>query len=353
MELKRRINAFVRLGEMLRQGGKGENFSGLPREWQTLTESLHDSIRLASENNPWFDEAHIQEALSAIAGMLKEEALVEWASGYRLDSDRPGKRVALIMAGNIPAVGFHDFLCVLVAGHSLIIKPSHEDRFLIPWMADFLKRVEPDFRDRIFISEGPLRGFDAVIATGSDNSARYFETYFGKYPSIIRRNMNSIAFLDGTESENELLCLSKDIMLYYGRGCRSVSCLLLPTQYKFEPLEKALEKYRHMEYHHRYYNNYEYQKAIHWVGRIPFRDNGFLLMTENEQLQSPLGVLHYTYYNHPEDVDRFLEKNESRIQCLLSVPGKRKGAVPLGSAHSPGLDDYADRVDTMRFLTEL
>ncbi|MEJ5301858.1 MAG: hypothetical protein WHT22_00400 [Bacteroidales bacterium] len=353
MNLNERIAAFSRMGVLIQCAtgdGISENLSNPEKE---LVLKLRYIIEDHVNTNPWFDAFHVRYALRAISDMLREDALQEWVSHYP-EADLPGqKTIALIMAGNLPAVGFHDFLSVLITGHAALIRNSSDDPRLIPWMASCLKTIHPDFSSIIQITNEPMHGFDAIIATGSNNSARYFEYYFGKYPHIIRRNMNSVAVLSGHETPEELEGISDDILLYYGRGCRSVSQLLVPRNYDFKPLIQAIQKYAHYAIHHKFFNNYEYNKAVMLVNKVPHIDTGFLLLTENASLNSPLAVIHYLYYDNPKEVENYLNYNAQSIQCVstslpLDFPHVRPGTTQI-----PALNDYADRVDTIAFLCEL
>ncbi|HPL33325.1 MAG: acyl-CoA reductase [Bacteroidales bacterium] len=313
--------------------------------------------RIIDENhhfNLWFDPFHVKYSLSALGLMLDETRLENWANRYIIPEDRINRKtIAVVCAGNIPAVGFHDFLCVLVSGHNILVKLSSDDLLLLPWFSEFLHNTNPEFKNIITITEGTISGFDAVIATGSNNTSRYFEYYFGKYPHIFRRNMNSIAILDGQESPQELSGLVDDILIYYGRGCRNVSFLLVPENYDFSPLLDAFRKYSHYAYHSKFYNNYEYNKAVMLVNRIPFYDIGFMLLTSHPSIQSPLAVIHYQTYKKSDEIYSFLHFNRDKIQCNVShiqgIPIK----VDFGKSQQPALDDYADGVDTMKFLENL
>ncbi len=353
MTLEERIGAFVRLGKII-QCALGDNDShDLSSQEFSLANELNFIIEDHVNTNPWFDAFHVKFALRAIVRMLDEPALRKWIEAYPELQANGQKTVALIMAGNLPAVGFHDFLSVLVAGHSALIRTSSEDRRLIPWMAACLRVIHSDFQSFIHFTEEPLRGFDAVIATGSNNSARYFEYYFGKYPHIIRRNMNAVAVISGMETLVELQGLADDILLYYGRGCRSVSQLLVPEGFDFNPIINALQKYAHFVNHFKFFNNYEYNKAVMLVNKVPHLDTGFLLLTENLSIHSPLAVVHYQYYKSIQQVENYLNANTHSIQCVSSTLPLAFAHVSPGNTQLPSLDDYADKVDTLAFLCKV
>ncbi|HYI78005.1 MAG TPA: acyl-CoA reductase [Chryseolinea sp.] len=334
MIIEERIKAFVQLGEFIKS---------LPDEkFKTLAES----IRI---ENPWFTEENLRMTVSGILQFLDEKNLREWLSGYSL-SGRQSKVIAIIMAGNIPAVGFHDLLCVLIKGDSALIKLSSKDTTLMKFLIGNLIDINPSFASKMSYAE-QLRNFDAVIATGSDNTSRYFEYYFGKYPHIIRKNRTSIAILDGTESEKELTRLGTDVFSYFGLGCRNVSKLFVPSGFNFNPLFESWEVFHDIEYHHKYYNNYQYQKTIFLLSQIPFLDNGFVLLHESEKLVSPIAIVYYEYYNAPHELEGRLAEVRDKIQCIVGHPSP--ATLRFGDAQYPALHDYADGVDVLKFLNEL
>jgi hypothetical protein len=334
MTLHKRIYAFSQLGDHLEKLSE-ESF-----------ESLAESARL---ENPWFTKENIRMSLTGIREYLREEELIQWTSQYSLEPVQQ-KTIALVMAGNIPLVGFHDFLCVLIGGNNVQIKLSSKDSKLIKYLVNYLERIEPSFLGGITFKER-LEGFDAIIATGSDNSARYFEYYFGKYPNIIRKNRTSCAILTGEESDQEITSLGVDIFSYFGLGCRNVSKLYVPNDYDFIKLLSRLESFKEVIHHHKYCNNYDYQKSILLVNGVKHLDNGFLLLQENEKLVSPISVLYYEQYSDDSDLRNKLKVNAEKIQCVV---GKEKPAeIPFGQAQYPKVWDYADQIDTLKFLSEL
>lgn len=332
MTLQERIKAFALLGDKVAH----------------LNEAEIDELYFrATAHNNWFTRDAVAQALEGIAHMLKEDKLIKWTSPYELDQLTP-RTVAIIMAGNIPLVGFHDYLAVLLAGHSVKVKLSSQDPYLIQVLNDYLTDIEPGFEGSASFTKETLNGFDAVIATGSDNSSRYFEYYFGKYPNIIRKNRTSIAVLDGSESEDEIKALGEDIFQYYGLGCRNVSKLLLPKEYPVESLLEKLEPFKYVLDHHKWSNNYDYNKSIFLVNGDKHFDTGFSLFKESDQLVSPISVIFYEFYEDSSSVDQFLQEHTDKLQCIV---GKKH--IPFGKAQKPELWDYADNVDTLDFLQNI
>jgi Acyl-CoA reductase (LuxC) len=280
--------------------------------------------------------------------LLEPHALSEWAARYDLVTQP--KKIAVVMAGNIPMVGFHDFLSVLICGHSIQIKTSSKDTVLMKFIAGRLMGIEPRFRESITFAE-QLKEFDAIIATGSDNASRYFEYYFGKYPCIIRKNRTSVAILHGNETDDELKALGTDIFSYFGLGCRNVSKIFLPISYDVKRLFPPWESFREIIHHHKYCNNYDYQKSILLVTSTPFLDNGFVMLQETSRLVSPISVVYYEYYENSAALKNILDGLSTKIQCV--VENTPESSVKFGQAQFPGLSDYADQVDTLQFLTAL
>jgi hypothetical protein len=338
MTLEQRISAFARLGDEIRAG-----LDGKP--------DFEEIIIKAKVHNPWFDPRFTRIALQSIADWLSSEKLQNWTATYPENYfDEAETKIGVIMAGNIPLVGFHDFLSVLISGKVFKGKLSSQDEFLLPFLADKLIEIEEGFRDKIIFVSHLLKDFDAVIATGSNNSARYFDYYFGKYPHIIRRNRNSAAVLEGDESEEQLQALADDVFLYFGLGCRSVSKIFVPEKYDLTRLLDAFTAYEFLHEHTKYFNNYEYNKSIFLLNKVPHLDNGFCLLTENESLASPVSVLHYEEYDDLEVLQRRLLTESAQIQC---VAGGEKLHIPhekFGNTQYPRLDEYADNVDVINFL---
>lgn len=348
MHTDRRIEDFARLGELLLKASAGidKPLSDAPRE-------LVMAAKRAGEANAWFTEANIRYMLDALGRSLDADDLERWMAMYGGRKARRQADVAVVMAGNIPAVGFHDFLCVLMAGHRIKAKLSSDDRYLLPAMAGLLREINPEYRDLIEFSDGAVKDFDAVIATGSNNTARYFNYYFGRYPHIIRRNRNGLAVISGGESREELAAIGEDIFTYFGLGCRNVSRLIIPEGYDFSVFFNAIEGYRLVAEHHKYRNNYDYNKSIFLVNGEPHYDNGFLLLKEDAGISSPVSVLYYEKYSSIQDVNEYIEREAINIQCVVSGDKAVDGSIPPGRTQHPRLWDYADGEDTMAFLLGL
>lgn len=338
MDLEERIKSFSILGKNLREALSGR--SG------PYSEELNDLIESQHLVNPWFTSDNVRAALDAIAFELTEENLIQWTSAYpAIKEDGAPLKAGVIMAGNIPLAGFHDFLSVLISGNKLIAKISSKDPRLIVFISKILFEINPDFRTKIEFTSGTMTDFDAVIATGSNNSSRYFEYYFGKYPNIIRKNRNSIAILDGSETPVELKELGKDIFTYFGLGCRNVSKIYIPEGYDLTGVTSNWESFSGCIYHQKYSNNYDFNKAVYLVNKESFYDAGYILIKEEVKLASPVSVLHYEFYKSLDVVKKQTELLKEKIQCIAG-----KQFVPFGKTQSPHLWDYADGVDTLEFL---
>jgi hypothetical protein len=333
MNLQDRIVLFSSLGDQIRTDPNiffGEN------------------LNKAEILNPWFTKDNIDVAISSIDNMLEYSSLREWMSNYLME-EPDIKTILLVMAGNIPLVGFHDLLCVLLSGNKVIVKLSSKDGVLVESIIDKIISLEPKMKDFIVVTENFIQqDFDATIATGSDNSSKYFNYYFKSSNSIIRKNRRSIAILDGSETNQELKALADDIFLYFGLGCRSVSKLFLPINYDLDKLFKAFHKYKDVINHLKYSNNYDYNKTICLMNKQKLLDNGFILLKEDSSIQSPISMLFYEYYNNRQELDNYIHLNQSLFQCVVS-----KKDVPFGKSQFPKLNDYADNIDTLDFLTNL
>ncbi|NEM98619.1 acyl-CoA reductase [Pontibacter burrus] len=336
MTLENRIEAFVELGKQLK------NLS--PDERQVWA-------RMAQSRNPWFDEENVSCALHGITQMLEEQYLREWLYPYHLKQVTP-KKVGVVMAGNIPMVGFHDFLSVLISGHYLLAKLSTDDTPLMRRLADMLVGIEPAFANQFEFVE-ILKDADAIIATGSDNTARYFEYYFAKHPHIIRKNRTSIGILTGHEEADDLNALGDDFFRYYGLGCRNVSKVFVPEGYKFDKFFEANQHRQSILEHHKYHNNYDYNKSILLVNKVPHFDNGFMLVQQSENMVSPISVLFYDTFSSLTDLREKLNAVKDKTQVVVSAHGWLEGSIPFGEAQCPMVWDYADGVDTLAFLQKL
>lgn len=337
-DLQSRIRAFVQLGKRI----------------SSVEEEERNSLFRRIENqNSWFIPSSVANALHGIQYLLEENNLIKWISSYQIEELTKPKEVGILMAGNIPAVGFHDLLCVLVSGNIASIKLSSTDAILIPWLTMKLVEIEPRFSHFIRIEE-MLKGKDAYIATGSDNSSRYFNYYFGKYPNIIRSNRTSVAILTGEETDQDLENLGMDIFQYFGLGCRNVSKVYVKSTDSLIRLLGTLEKKDWVSSHHKYLNNYDYNKSIYLVNSEPHLDNGFLLIKESQELVSPIAVLFYEKYEDENDLNLKLNSIQGKVQCVLGGVGYLKNKIiPFGQAQLPCPWDYADHIDTLAFLISL
>lgn len=315
-----------------------------------LGNALNDNMQRAYHENGWFTEDNIKQSLHGISIWLNEEVLSNWLSNYTSTSDP--KNVGIIMAGNIPLVGFHDLLCVLAGGHKAIVKMSSQDKVLLPILIDHLTKIDDSFEKKISFVE-KLSGYDAVIATGSNNSARYFEYYFREKPHIIRKNRNSIAVLNGNENDDMLKELGKDVFSYFGLGCRNVSKVLIPEDFDLNRLFAAFLPFSEVYNNKKYANNYDYYKAFYLLNKADLLENGFMLVKEDSSLYSPVSMLFYQRYRKDSDIDEILSIEKDNIQCVVSAHEAVKKAIPFGKSQEPAIDDYADGVDTLKFLSEL
>jgi hypothetical protein len=355
MVFEERIRGFIHLGEVLRAFTVEHGSAGGQPSFAGYTERLNKSVVDSQEGNGWFTQNNILSALREISVLLERESLGRWLQKYQplLNKRNGNKTVAVIMAGNIPAVGFHDLLCVLVSGNRLLGKLSSDDQYLLPVFADILKDLNPEWGDFIQFTSGIVRSFDAVIATGSNNSSHYFEYYFSKYPHIIRKSRNSVAVLTGDETAGELSGLAADVFRYFGLGCRNVSKIYVPSGYDFSPLKQAFSDYQSFLNHNKYRNNYDYLRAVYGLNNIPFTDTGSILMKEDTPVNSPVAVIHYEYYPDREKVIKDIRENLQQIQCIVCREDLQLATIRPGMTQQPELSDYADGIDTMQFLMGL
>ncbi|MFV0607228.1 MAG: acyl-CoA reductase [Niabella sp.] len=333
MKLSQRIELLCKLGEYM----------------QSQHPAWEEAKQQAFVSNGWFLPEFINLAVENIAtAFLQNPNLQNWVSQYTKIQEEitTPKLVGIVMAGNIPLVGFHDFLCVFIGGHNCLIKTSSKDEVLIKHLIEKLKEWNPDLKNSIGIAN-IIKGCDAYIATGSNNTAGYFDYYFGKYPHIIRRNRTSVAVLSGNESDEELNALADDIHLYFGMGCRNITKLYLPKNFNFEKLIQVFKKYEYLADIHKYKNNYDYNLAIHVLNNTPYMSTGALLLIEDKSLFSPVSQLHYELYEDIQVVTNLLKDNNS-VQCIVG-----SNYIPFGQAQYPSLSQYADGIDTLSFLQEL
>ncbi len=336
MNLDERISAFSELGNQL----------------TTLPESdLAALSKKAEQKNPWFTKQNIALAIAGIGQFLLADKLTKWVQNYQLISENP-KKIGIAMAGNIPLVGFHDYLCILIAGHHAQIKLSTQDDELLPFVHKLLVNIDPRFKDCVTF-EDKLHQYHAAIATGSDNTGRYFSYYFKNVPHIIRKNRSSCAVLIGGETDAELMELGNDVFSYFGLGCRNVSKLYIPEEYDLIPLLRLWEKFVDITDHNKYANNYNYQRSIHLVNLKHFYDNGALIMVESDKLVSPISAVFYERYTDQKDLKQRIAVHQEKLQVVLSAKAWFDGSIDFGKAQKPEVWDYADNVDTLKFLADL
>jgi len=339
MQYKKHIITFSKLGDFITQNLDNDAlkplFSGTRNE------------------NGWFTEDNVKLAVENIAKIyLNEIALEKFAQKYALSDNLNPKKIGVVMAGNIPAVGFHDLLCVVLSGNIALLKLSSNDTASMSFLINKLYEIDPKLKNIIIIAER-LNDADALITTGSDNTAKHFEYYFASKPRIIRRNRTSVAILNGNESRAELADLGNDIFQYFGLGCRNVSKFYVPTGYTFDKFYESIEYWSTIQLHHKYNNNYDYNKSIYLVNRIPHLDNGFLLLKEDDALVSPISVCFYETYESDAHLEQLLAENAEKIQCTVSSNTHIVNSFRFGEAQVPKLEDFADGIDTMEFLINL
>lgn len=341
MTLKQRTDAFVQMGLFITRHYNGQY---QPNETQ-LHLGLDKIIETVHVYNNWFIPKFVNDAIINVGSFLKEEELKEFTNTV---TEKEAKIVALICAGNIPLVCFHDVLCVLLSGHKAMIKLSSDDNVLLPFFLKLLTHYEPRFKEQIFFADGKLGKFDAIIATGSDNTASHLHYYFGKYPNIIRKSRTSVAILTGSESKEDLKNLGSDVFQYFGLGCRNVSKLFVPSGYSLDGFFESIIDFGFVVNNKKYGNNYEYHRAIYLLESIPFLDNNFLMIRENSDLYSPVGALFYEYYNSENEVKNYLDTHKNNIQCVIGTDH-----IPFGYSQRPVISDFADNVNTLDFLVNL
>lgn len=341
------IDLLAKLGNLFGHLSKNDTWEDF--SWGVTAEEyekLQYTVNRQFVYNGWFTKENVAKSLEAWSELLTSERLESWSANY--PEVKNPKRIAVIMAGNIPLVGFHDFLAVLISGHRVIGKLSSEDQTLLPAFVEILYKWEPELTKWITLTPAKLPEFDAVIATGSNNSMQHFEQYFGKYPHIFRKNRTSVAVFNGDETKEEIELLGEDIFAYYGLGCRNVTHLLFPEGFVLDRFFEGIFKFNEVIYHKKYGNNYDYHKAVYLMNKISLLDNNFVLLRESEELHSPISIVHYQYYSSEEEKALFLTKNAENIQAIVG-----KGYIPFGQAQKPALDDYADGINTLDWLIKL
>ena len=338
MTLNHRIAALLSLGELL---------ANLPEE------QLQPLARQAAFQNSWFTPDNVRAAISSMANMLESDQMLEWISRYQIPNPQSPKNIGVVMAGKIPFAGFHDALTVFLSGHKLMARLSSQDTVIPTWVLGQLMKLEPAFQEYINLVDR-VNNADAIIATGSDNSARYFEYYFSSKPHIIRHNRNSIAILTGEESPSDFNGLAEDIFRYFGLGCRSVSKLYVPPGYDFIPLLDRLVQWPALNEHSKYFNNYEYNRAVYLINALHHLDTGTLLLIQNKSISSPVGVLHFEEFSNIGALRTELTSLDERLQVIVSTDNQiMPDSVRPGEAQHPKLWDYADGVDTLKFAIGL
>jgi len=345
--MEKRVNAFLKLNHFLEDFLGERKIAANKNKYEELDKAISESYSY----NGWFSENYIRKALQGILHMLEETSLRKFVA--EIKEPKTTKTVAVIMAGNIPAVGFHDFMCVLLSGNKILIKPSSDDKILITFLAEFLMETEPLLTDQVLFSDGRLADFNAIIATGSNNSALYFEKYFGKYPHIIRKNRTSVAVLSGNETAEELALLGNDIFDYYGLGCRNVSKLYVPKGYIFNFFYESIFSFADVIQNKKYGNNHEYNRAIYLLNQDKFLDNNFLILKESESLHSPIAVLFYEEYENTDEVSAKLKSMENELQCIVSGTTLPVKTIAFGKTQTPSIFDFSDNINTIQFLNNL
>ncbi|NVK51480.1 MAG: acyl-CoA reductase [Flavobacteriaceae bacterium] len=350
--MQNRVQAFVKLGQFLSQFSQNGITKNDSVEFNELFfDGFKHQLKIAEENNAWFTKDNIMFALQSWSNALTKENINSWLKDAPINAN--SKTVAIIMAGNIPLVGFHDFLSVLISGYSVLVKQSSNDKHLLPFLAKYLEYVDPTLKGNIEFTEEKLENYDAVIATGSDNTARYFEYYFKDKPSIIRKNRNSVAVLTGNESEIELESLSNDIFQYFGLGCRSVSKLFVPKGYNFDLFFKGMYNKHKIINNAKYANNYDYNKAVYLMSEFDLLENGFIMIKEDESYASPIATVFYEYYTDLDELKSKVLNDSEKIQCVVSSSNIFDNEISFGNTQNPQLWDYADGINTLDFLAKI
>jgi hypothetical protein len=338
MNLDQHIQSLIKLGQQIVQFDDSD---------------LSNIIHQAYVQNNWFDQDEMKHCLTAWSNELTEENLIEWTNRYDFSKKADPKNVGLILAGNIPLVGLHDIICVLLSGNKALVKLSSKDTFMMKYIILSLYQIDEAYKERIEIVER-LTDHDAIIATGSNNSSRYFEHYFGNYPNIIRKNRTSIALLDGKESKLQLEALGNDIFRYFGLGCRNISKIYVPQDYKLDPIFEALASFEPIMHNNKYKNNYDYNCTLLLMNQVKFLSNDFLMLKEDNSFHAPTGTVHIERYADEADLKVKIDSIDlGTIQCISSDHIDVPNQIQLGQCQHPQLWDYADNIDTMEFLLGL
>jgi len=341
MNTEKQVLGLIKLGDYIKEflAKNPEGYNDNDLDFELL-------LKKSEIENPWFTVDNQKFALQQWSDLLTEEKIKNWLKDYSIS--KITKRVGLILAGNIPLVGFHDVISVVLSNHIPVIKLSSKDKYMVPFLLKKWKEFSEDQVDYEFVER--LKDFDAVIATGSNNTARYLEYYFKNSLSIIRKNRTSAAVLKGDETPEELQLLAKDIFQYFGLGCRNVTRIFIPDDFLIDRLFESFIEYKDVINHHKYANNYDYNRAVFLLNKDKFWDNNFVMLKEDDKLFSPLSVVHFSRYSSLDDVKNFIAENEESIQCIVAKEELGLDSIRFGEAQNPGLDTYADNVDTMKFL---
>ncbi|WP_233899010.1 acyl-CoA reductase [Tenacibaculum piscium] len=350
--IQNRIEAFIKLGVFLGQFSQSEvkKKENIPHN-ELFFDGFKHQLKIAEENNKWFTTDNLLFATQNWSNALSEEKIQQWITNEKLGTNTPQK-VAIIMAGNIPLVGFHDFLSVLISGHSVVVKQSSNDKHLLPFLAKYLEYISPDLKGKISFTEDKLSDFDAVIATGSNNTARYFEYYFKGKPNIIRKSRNSVAVLTGNETSEDFESLSTDVFRYFGLGCRSVSKLFVPRNYNFDAFFNGMYQQQEIINNAKYANNYDYNKTVYLMSEFDILENGFLMIKEDASYSSPIATIFYEYYDTIADLKIKISQEKEKIQCVVARD-VFENEIAFGQTQHPELWEYADGVNTLAFLSEI
>ena len=341
MNIEKQVLGLIKLSDYIKSylAENNEDFNENNSEFELV-------IKKSEIENPWFTIENQKFALKQWSDVLTEENLNSWLSNY--SPSKTSKKVGLILAGNIPLVGWHDVISVVLSNHIPLIKLSSKDKQMIPFLLKKWKEFSENEIEYEFVER--LTDFDAVIATGSNNTARYLEYYFKNHISIIRKNRTSVAVIKGDETEEELKLLAQDIFQYFGLGCRNVTRLFIPEDFVIDRVFESFIDFKEIVNHNKYANNYDYNRAVYLLNQDKFWDNNFVMLKEDEKLFSPLSVIHFSRYSSLDEVTNFIKENEENIQCVVGKNDLGMETVYFGEAQNPGLDTYADNVDTMKFL---
>lgn len=352
MTLEFKKNIFTELGKFLSQFSLNESVKNEKVQFNDLFfEDFENLIQLSQSHNGWYTPEQVYFSVQSWAEALTEENLDKWLEVYDFTKVQP-KTVGLILAGNIPLVGFHDFISVLISGHKVLVKTSSNDQHLLPFLAKYIIKIAPEMENKIQFTEGKLEGYDAIIATGSNNTARYFEYYFKDKPSIIRKSRNSVAVLDGNESKEQMIALGEDIFRYFGLGCRNVSKLFIPRGYNLDAFFGGIFPYQDVIKYEKYAHNYDYNKAVFLMSNFKLLDNEFLTIKEDTSYASPISSVFYEYYDDLESIKTKLKNDKELLQCIVSN-NLIENSIEFGKTQKPNLWDYADEVDTLSFLINI